>query len=95
MKRLLQWIRSCVNRARKVDGDDERRYELFERALSVSPLKVYVYEEMGYRGSLILGIGEELHMVTPENLVSFRTLTRRERRHLVNKATIKHGTRGT
>jgi hypothetical protein len=84
MKKLLQWIRAFPNRDILPTKFEREHYARFEKALSESPLQVYVYEERGYKGSLILGRVEDLHMVTPENLVSFRKLNRHERRGIAN-----------
>lgn len=64
---------------------DQRQYNKFEQALSEGDVEAYVYEEYGRKGQVVLLKGEDLHMVTPTNLISFRKLNRRDSRYIRSK----------
>lgn len=78
---ILAWLRSKYNPHRTITAFEKSHYEKFERAVSESDVEAYVYDEH-IRGQVIVLKDEDLHAVTETNLVSFRKLTRRERRYL-------------
>lgn len=84
MKNLLRWLRSLVYTEPELTEFDIRHYKNFERAVEESDVEAYLYDEH-IKGNVIVLKGEDLHQVTPNNLVSFRKLNRRERRILDNK----------
>lgn len=79
---LIGWVRRLLGiDPEQLDAADLARYAKFERAVSEGDVECYVYDEH-IRGQIIVLKGEDLHAVTPQNLVSFRKLNRAERRFL-------------
>lgn len=80
MKQLIQWLRSLAYAPDEQTDFSLMHYAKFEEALSEGDLEVNIYDDVN-RGQIVVFKGTELHPVTVGNLVSFRKLTRRERRH--------------
>ena len=80
---MIQWIRKRlgIDREQMLSVFQKDHYAKFAAALEESDLQVYVYDEHT-KGEQIIKQGEDLHPVTPTNLVSFRKLRRNERRYL-------------
>lgn len=90
---VITWIRNFAFNEEKLTQFEQEHYAKFEKALQESDVVAYVYDNK-LRGEQIIRQGEELHVVTPKNLVSFRKLVRKERRTLnktVNKLQNKNG----
>ena len=80
---VITWIRNFAFNEEKLSAFEKEHYEKFEKALAESDLSVFVYDNF-VRGEQIIRQGEELHAVTPKNLVGFRKLRRKERRYIKN-----------
>lgn len=76
---VITWIRNFAFNEEKLTKFEEEHYNKFEAALQESDLVAFVYDNKT-RGQQIIRQYEELHAVTPKNLVSFRKLVRKERR---------------
>lgn len=85
---VITWIRNFAFNEEKLTTFEQEHYAKFEKALQESDLHVFVYDNK-LRGEQIIRKGEDLHVVTPKNLVSFRKLVRTERRR-IKKITDKH-----
>ena len=81
---VITWLRKYAFNEEKLSKFEEDHYNKFEKALQESDLHVFVYDSF-IRGGQIIRQYEELHPVTPKNLVSFRKLNRAERREVKNK----------
>lgn len=81
---VITWIRNFAFNEEKLTAHEQEHYAKFEKALAESDLMVFVYDNK-LRGEQIIRQGEELHVVNPKNLVSFRKLRRNERRFIKNK----------
>ena len=84
---VITWIRNYAFNEEKLTKFEEEHYTKFEKALQESDLSVFVYDNF-LRGEIIVRQYEELHPVTPKNLISFRKLRRNERRAIKNKIAI-------
>jgi len=78
---VITWIRNFAFNEEKLTTFEAEHYAKFEKALAESDLVAFVYDNKS-RGEQIIRQGEELHVVTPKNLVSFRKLRRNERRRI-------------
>ena len=81
---LITWLRNYAFNEQKLTQFEEEHYNKFEKALQESDLSVFVYDNF-LRGEVIIRQYEELHSVTPKNLIGFRKLRRSERRQIKNK----------
>lgn len=84
MKKLLQWLRGLYWAEDAPTYFEELHYAKFLRAVEESDVEAYVYDEH-VKGQIIVLKGEDLHAVTVNNLVSFRKMTRSERRYIDKK----------
>lgn len=82
MKQLLQFIRGFYISTPSITEEDKKAYVKFEAALEHNDIEAFIYEEHGRKGQVLLLAGQDLHAVTPQNLVMFRKLNRADSRRV-------------